>query len=99
MKGIVEKKSSKDILSEALQEAGMQQNEFADVLGVNKSSVSNGMKREDMSVRLYTHWLNQMGYSVFVGKRYESRTENYWELDPGDVQPRKQRFKKGESDD
>lgn len=99
MHGIVEKKNSKDILSDALQEAGMQQNEFADVLGVNKSSVSNGMKRDDMSVRLFTHWLNQMGYSVFVGKRYESRTENYWEIDCGDVQPRKQRLAKNHSEE
>ena len=99
MCGIVEKKNSKDILSDALEETGMQKFEFADVLGVNKSSVSNGMKRDDMSVRLYTHWLNKMGYSVFVGKRFEGRTENYWEIDCGDVQPRKQRIKKDENED
>lgn len=69
-----------EILKNAQKESGMKQIDIANVLGVNKATVSTGMRRDRMSTTMFCKYLSIMGFTVMVGRKEGNLFTPIWEL-------------------
>lgn len=82
------------ILMEAIEQSGTTQMELAEKLGVARSTVSTNLRRDNMGLDIFVHYLNVMGYAVCVGKKEGGFFLPEWEVEPGNTTPRKNRAEK-----
>lgn len=73
----------KEILKEALRKTGKKQATIAEELGVNKSTVSTNLRRDNMGVDIFVKYLNVLGYTVMVGEKEGGMFIPEWELESG----------------
>ena len=71
--------TDKEILRKALEEANLTQTELAGMVGVSRASVSTNIRRDNMGLDIFVHYLNLMGYVVFVGEKRENMFFPKWE--------------------
>ena len=70
-----------EILKSALKESRMKQIDIANTFGVNKATVSTGMRRDRMSTDTFCKYLAAMGFTVMVGKMEDDSFQPMWKLE------------------
>ena len=70
----------KDMIMDALSEAGMKKFGLAKALGVTPAAVSGHINRPKIGTDVFTKVMNTMGYSVLVGRKTDSGFEALWEV-------------------
>lgn len=71
------------ILAEAMKKSGKKQYELAEHFGVNKSTISTNLRRDNMSLDVFVKYLNAMGYTVMVGTKADETFVPEWEVESG----------------
>ena len=85
---------AQNVLSEAMDKKNIKQSEFAQQLGVNKSTVSTTLHRDNMGVDTFVRYMNEMGFSVMAGEMKGNKFVPEWELTPGNADKRSARNRK-----
>ena len=85
---------AQNILSEAMDKRNVKQVEFAEKLGVNKSTVSTTLRRDNMGVDTFVKYMNELGFTVYAGENKDGAFCPEWEVTPGNTDKRSVRNKK-----
>lgn len=84
----------KDIMREALIESGINQSKLAEMMKVNRTTISSTIHRDNMGVDVFVKYMNALGYDVVVGKNGEDGFDKKWDVTPGNADMRANRNRK-----
>ena len=87
----------KAILKEALDEIDMNQSQLAREMGVARPTMSTSLRRDNISLDLFTRILTAMGYAVMVGRTENGTFVPMWQVDS--VKPKREQRMKAERTD
>lgn len=72
--------NSTDVMAAALKESGLKQMDLAEILKVNRSTISTNMRRDNIGINVFIRLLNTMGYTVMVGQKEGEMFFPKWEV-------------------
>lgn len=89
--------TDKEVLKEALDKCGKSQADLARYMGVNRSTISTNLRRDNISVDVFARMLTAMGYTVMVGRAENGTFVPMWQVDS--VKPKREQRMKAEKTD